>query len=53
MSRKNLWQARLPPVLRHKGFFPYEWLLEHDLTWCCMHDHAALSYCAYRKLSTT
>jgi hypothetical protein len=25
MSRKNLCQPRLPPVLRHKGEFAYEW----------------------------
>src|SRR4029453_6821103 len=43
MSRKNAWQTRLPPALRHKATFAYECILAHAITCRGMHVHAVLS----------
>ena len=43
MSSKNADPTRLPPGLRHKGEFAYQYILTHAVTCCDMHVHAVLS----------
>ena len=51
MSSKNAGQTRLPPALRHKGQFAYEYILAHAITCRGMHVHAVLSLKEARILS--
>ena len=52
LSSKMVGQTRLPPTLRHKPRFPYEYLLERAITRRCMHVHAVLSSFKGNTLST-
>jgi hypothetical protein len=52
-SRPIRSQPRLPPALRHKPLFAYEYFLDRAITRRCMHVHAVLSSFKANKLSTT